>query len=244
MAVSAGLAGRGHDVVRLDRVSSDRVRSVDVGDTAALTPLLHGCDAVVHLAGNPHETSLVEALDSHVRVTHGVLEAMCAAGVRRLVYASSNHAVGFTPRNPVLRADTRPRPDTFYGVGKVAAEVLCSLYTDRFGIAAACLRIGSFADRPRTRRDLSTWLSPGDAVRLVDACLTAPDLEFTVLYGISANTRGWWDLEPARALGYRPIDDAEAFAAEILATPKSRDDRFAERYVGGEFCRPDRLGGR
>jgi uronate dehydrogenase len=234
-----GLADRGHDVIALDVAPADGVEAVDVGDSAALVPLLNGCDAVVHLAAKPNETTLEEALDTHLRVTHGVLEAMLTADVNRIVYASSNHAVGFTPRAPMVTVDTRPRPDTFYGVGKVACEAMCSLYVDRHGLSAACLRIGSFRDRPRSRRELSTWLSQGDAIRLVEACLTAPSLTFAVVYGISANTRGWWDLEPARALGYRPVDDSEAFAAEILATPESADDRFAALHVGGEFCRPD-----
>jgi uronate dehydrogenase len=144
-------------------------------------PLLRGCAGVVHLAANPNETSFEEALDSHLRLTHSVLEAMLAAGVPRIVYASSNHAVGFTPRVPMVGAGTRHRPDTFYGVGKAACEALCSLYADRHGLAAVCLRIGTFADRPRTRRDLSTWLSPGDAVRLVEASLTAPAVHFSVV---------------------------------------------------------------
>ena len=148
-----------------------------------------GADAIVHLAAIAAETSFEEALDTHVRLTHRVLEAAVAHGVGRVVYASSNHAVGFTPRAGMVGVDTRIRPDSFYGVGKAAAEALCSLYHDRHGLAVACLRIGSFRPRPDSRRGLATWLSPGDAVRLVDACLRAPDLGFAIVYGISANTR-------------------------------------------------------
>ena len=237
-----GLGKLGHEVVAMDIAPADGVESVDIGDSAALGPLLRGCEAVVHFAADPGETSFDGALNSHLRLTHSVLEAMRNVGVPRLVYASSNHAVGFTPRTELLSAQTRVRPDTFYGFGKAATEALCSLYADRYGIATACLRIGTFADRPQSRRDLSIWLSPGDAVRLVEACLTAPELTFAIVYGISANTRGWWDLEPARALGYRPEDDAEDFAADVLATPESADDRFAALHVGGEFCRPDVVG--
>ncbi len=86
----------------------------------------------------------------------------------------------------------------------MAAEALLSLYADRYGLDAVCTRIGSFLPQPETRRGLSTWLSHDDAVRMFDACLTAPDPGFAVLYGVSANTRGWWDLEPGRALGYHP----------------------------------------
>jgi uronate dehydrogenase len=236
--VSAGLRERGHDVVALDQVSADGVERVDVSDTLAVAPLLDGADAVVHLAGYPEEGSLQTALHTHVNTTYSVLDAMRRTGVRRIVYASSAHAVGFTPSTGELTVDARPRPDTFYGVGKVAAEALCSLYVDRFGLAAACLRIGAFLDRPLNRQHLAIWLSPGDATRLVEACLTAPGLGFAVVHGISANTRRWWDLKPGRALGYDPQDDAETYAADIEAHPESEQDRFEARFVGGPFCAP------
>jgi uronate dehydrogenase len=236
--VSAGLRERGHEIVALDQVYAEGVARVDVSNTLEMTPLIDGADAVVHLAGYASEGSLQTALHTHVHTTHGVLEAMRRAGVPRIVYASSSHAVGFTPSDGELDVNTRPRPDTLYGVGKVAAEALCSLYVDRFGLTAACLRIGAFIDRPRTRQHLAIWLSPGDATRLVEACLTAPTLGFAVVHGVSANTRGWWDLEPGRALGYYPHDDAEAYAAEIEAEPESEQDRFEARFVGGPFCGP------
>ena len=135
--------------------------------------------------------------------------------------------------------ETRVKPDTFYGVGKAAAEALCSLYHDRHGVRVACLRIGSFRERPSTRRELATWLSGGDAIRLVDACLRAPDLGFAIIYGISDNTRAWWDLAPGRAIGYHPVDDAEEWAADIEAGPPSEVDDLDDRYVGGGFARPN-----
>jgi uronate dehydrogenase len=234
--VRPGLAELGHDIVGIDLVDAPGINHVDVRDTTALAPLLQGCDAVVHLASIAEETTFEVALDTHLRVTYSVLEAMLCAGVPRIVYASSNHAVGFTPRETMADVATRLRPDSFYGVGKAACETLCSLYVDRHGINAACLRIGSFRDRPRSRRELSTWLSHGDAVWLVEACLTAPGLEFAVVYGVSANTRGWWDLAPARALGYRPHDDAEAYAAAVLATEETEADRIEGRHIGGPFA--------
>jgi uronate dehydrogenase len=238
--VCAGLRdGHGHDVVGLDVTRAADVDSVDVRDTEALTPLLAGCDSVVHLASIAGETSFETALDTHLRTTHSVLEAMRSASVPRIVYASSNHAVGFTPSASSVGVDVRPRPDTFYGLGKAAAEAMCSLYVDRHGLEVVCLRIGSFRERPTTRRHLSTWLSPGDAVRLVQACVTAPGMDYAVVYGISANTRRWWDLEPGRALGFHPEDDAETFASQILATEESDDDRFDALHIGGDFCRPD-----
>jgi uronate dehydrogenase len=172
-----------------------------------------------------------------VVTTAALLDAMVAHGVTRIVYASSNHAVGRTPRSELLQVDTRPRPDTFYGVAKVSAEALLSLYADRHGIDAVATRIGSFLPQPESRRALSTWLSHDDAVRMFEACLTTPDPGFAVLYGVSANTRGWWDLEPGRALGYHPEDDAERFAEQVLAASDDPDRDAAEgAYVGGPFA--------
>jgi len=240
----AGLADAGHDVrgidlVRPDEAWADRVVVADVGtDDAALTEVLTGSDAVVHLAAIATETDFETALDTHVRLAYRVLERARDLDVGRVVYASSNHAVGFTPHAPMVETGTRIRPDGNYGVGKAAVEALCSLYHDRHGLAVACLRIGSFRERPTSRRELSTWLSYGDAVRLVDACLRTPDLGFAVVYGISNNTRAWWDLEPGRVIGYQPVDDAEHWAAEIESAPLSDDDELDGRYVGGPFARP------
>ena len=238
-----GLTARGHEVIGLDRSTapdgSDTAwYAVDCTDPDAVEAVFvdlarsGGIEAVVHLAGIPTEASLTEELDSHVVSTAALLDAMVRHGVDRIVYASSNHAVGRTPRTDLLTTDVRPRPDTFYGVAKVAAEALLSLYVDRHGIDAVALRIGSFLPQPETRRGLSTWLSHDYAVRMVDAALTAPAPGFAVVYGISANSRAWWDLEPGRALGYHPEDDAEAYAGEI---PERREDDVEAGHVGGPF---------
>lgn len=244
--LAGGLADRGHDVVGLDLVAPETYPgtwfTADCADPEAVAAVFAdldrsgGVDAVVHLAGMPGEGSLPEELASHVVTTAALLDAMVTHGVSRMVYASSNHAVGRTPRGELagglLTTDVRPRPDTFYGVAKVAAEALLSLYVDRHGIDAVACRIGSFLPQPESVRGLSTWLSHDDAVRMVDACLTAPDAGFAVLHGISANTRGWWDLEPGRVLGYHPEDDAERYAGQV---PTGPDDAVEGAHVGGPF---------
>ncbi len=236
--LATGLTDLGHEVVGLDLPGRGAALEVDCTDPAAVDTAVAQVrpGAIIHLAGIPTESSLPDALSSHVVSTGALLEAMLRYDVPRIVYASSNHAVGRTPRTERLGADVHARPDTFYGVAKVAAESLLHLYVDRHGIDAVSTRIGSFLDKPTTRRQLSTWLSPGDAVRMFDAALTAPSPGFAVVYGISANTRGWWDLEPGRALGYDPQDDAEAFAAEVEAEPESETDRAEAAYVGGSFA--------
>jgi len=158
--------------------------------------------------------------------------------VPRVVFASSNHVVGFTPRSQFPVPDyAYPVPDTYYGVSKATGEALGSLYHDRYGMDAICIRILTCSERPYDARMLSTWLSPDDAGRLFEACLTTPSPGFRVIYGVSANTRGGWvSLDEARALGYEPKDNAEAYAEEVLSTygeAEPGDPLFD--YLGGEF---------
>ena len=239
--VTVGLAERGHDVVGLDLVPAPEGTTftwheADCSDADAVAAVFaeERLDAVVHLAGVPDEVSLPEELTSHVVTTGALLDAMVAHRVPRLVYASSNHAVGRTPRaDGELTEHALPRPDTYYGVAKVAAEALLRLFVDRHGIDAVSCRIGSFLEEPASVRGLSTWLSHGDGVRMVEAALTAPSPGYAVLYGISANTRAWWDLEPGRRLGYEPQDDAEEFADRVEPGP---DDEAEAEFVGGPFA--------
>lgn len=241
LTVCAGLAEAGHRVRALDRVAAaDPVAAAvadwrvgDCLDPTAVEAAVVGVDAVVHLASNPSEAGLVDSLESHTYTTARLLDAMVASGTDRMVYASSNHAVGRIPRTGLLGTDTPPRPDTFYGAAKVTAEALLQLYADGHGLRTFALRIGSFLDRPQTRRGLSTWLSPGDCVRLVEACLTTTSSGHHVLWGISANTRGWWDLAPGRAIGYVPVDDAEDHADQVAERPE--DDAEAA-VVGGPMA--------
>ena len=240
-----GLVNRGHSVVCLDLTPepegfTGEWATADCADPDAVEAVFVAAaragalEAVVHLAGIPTEASLPEELTSHVVTTGALLDAMVRHGVSRIVYASSNHAVGRTPRgDDLLGVDVRPRPDTFYGVAKVAAEALLSLYVDRYGIDAVSTRIGSFLAAPETVRNLSTWLSYDDAVRMFEAALTTPDPGFAVLYGISANTRAWWDLEAGRALGYLPHDDAERYVDQV--TPDAERDAVEGAHVGGSY---------
>src|SRR3954451_18783847 len=248
----SGLVDRGHTVAGLDLSPEPEGFTgpwftADCADPDAVTAIFAalertgGLDAVVHLAGIPTESSLPDELESHVVTTAALLDAMVAYGVHRIVYASSNHAVGRTPRTePVgtvsLHVDSRPRPDTFYGVAKVAAEALLSLYADRYGIDAVATRIGSFLPQPESRRALSTWLSHDDAVRMFEACLTAPDPGFAVIYRVSDTTRGWADRAPGRALGSQPQDDAERSAAQAAADARTAVDEVEGSFVGGSFA--------
>jgi uronate dehydrogenase len=219
------------------------VMSIDVLDTETLDAATVGCGSVVHLAGIPGEAPLSEILEANVQGTQAVLDAALRRGIRRVVLASSNHAVGMWEREAGvdLQVDIRPRPDTFYGVAKVAAEALGQLYADRFGLEVVSLRIGNCRPKPRNRRELATWLSPGDAARLISASLTGSVSGHVIAYGVSANTRAWWDLATAKELGYEPQDDAELFAEDLPAEGSGRRPRTgvlpppAPERVGGSF---------
>jgi uronate dehydrogenase len=212
-----------------------------ITDLDAMTRACAGTDAVIHLAGLADERPWDQIAEVNIGGTYAVFEAARRAGVGRVVFASSNHAVGFTPAAGFPVPDYAfPAPDTYYGVSKAAGEALAALYHYRYGLDTICLRILSCKERPRDARELSTWLSPDDTGRLFEACLSAPRPGFRVAYGVSANTRGGWvSLDEARALGYKPRDDAEQYAAEVLAArgePDPADPLFT--HLGGEFCLP------
>ncbi|MFE7284946.1 NAD-dependent epimerase/dehydratase family protein [Streptomyces noursei] len=215
--------------------------TAELADTEALRAAVHGVDAVVHLAGISLEAPFEEILRANIEGTYRLYEAAREAGVRRVVFASSNHAVGFTPRPPdgsaAIPVDTPHRPDTFYGLSKGFGEDLAALYWDRHGIETVSLRIGSCFPEPTTVRMLSLWLSPADCARLLHAALTADGVGHTVAYASSANTRLWWDLSSARALGYDPQDDSEPYAARLLAAQGELDpDDPDHAHLGGTFC--------
>lgn len=199
----------------------------DTSDFAFARRALAGCDACVHLAAIPAEDTFAAILHSNVQGTWTVFEAARLEGCERIVFASSNHATGFYPVEQRVGPSDPVRPDSYYGVSKLFGEALGSLYHDKFGLRVACLRIGGARPKPVDERDLSIWLSPGDLGRLVRACLTSPDLGFAIVYGASRNTRGWWDLEAARRLGYEPQDDAEVYAGEVERIP-------AFKFQGGQ----------
>jgi uronate dehydrogenase len=203
-----------------------------VTDRALLDTACAGVAAVVHLGGISGEAPWEEILETNVHGTRTVLEAAHRAGAPRVVLASSNHATGMTPvpAGALLPAAVPVRPDTYYGVSKVAMEALGALYADRHGLDVTSLRIGTCAERPRRMRDLSTWLSFDDCARLVEACLAvAGPPAHRILWGMSANTRGFVSQAEGAAVGYHPVDDAEVFAGEVTGEP--------EPLVGGMFTR-------
>jgi len=244
LALRAGLRSHYRAVRLLDVAPQqpaepgEEVVTVDLNDRPATEAAMKDVDAVIHLAAIADEASFDEILSGNITTTYSVFEAARRAGVRRVVFASSNHVTGFYPRSETVTPDDPVRPDTFYGVSKVFGEALGRLYADKYGLEVVCLRIGSFGERPTRPRQLSTWLSPRDCVQLVRCSLDAPAVGFTVVYGVSANSGRWWTDEAAARLGYRPEDDAEAFAGQIDG-PEAAPTGLADRLQGGSFVERD-----
>lgn len=233
------------DVAPIEADPAEEVVHASVTDLAAMEEACRDVDAVVHLGGIPNEDRWEHVLETNIDGTYRAIEAARRAGVPRFVFASSNHAVGFLDRESQAAAGgvapdyAFPAPDTYYGVGKVLGEALASLYHSRYGMDTICLRILTCRDTPVTVRDLGTWLSPDDTGRLFEAALTAPSPGFRVVWGVSANTRAWFSMEEAAALGYHPLDDAEDYAEQVLATHAALPlDALELRFVGGPFTDP------
>ncbi|MEU0002027.1 MULTISPECIES: NAD-dependent epimerase/dehydratase family protein [Streptomyces] len=214
--------------------------TADLSDRKALREAVRGVDAVIHLAGISLESTFDKIVRANIEGTYNLYEAAREEGVGRIVFASSNHAIGYTPRpepgDPLIPVDTPRRPDTFYGLSKSFGEDLAQLYWDKHALETVSVRIGSCFPEPTSVRMLSVWMSPADGARLFHAALAAEAVGHTVVYGSSANTRLWWDLTTARALGYDPQDDSEPYAAKLVAEHGELDPADpAHAGVGGHF---------
>jgi uronate dehydrogenase len=241
-ALRGGLRGA-YPLVRLLDVApltaaadGEEILTADIRDMAAMEEATAGIDCVVHLAGQSTEAGWDKVLTLNIEGCYNVFEAARKSGVKRIVFASSNHAVGFHRRERFIDDRVLSRPDSRYGVSKVFGEALGRLYADKYGVSVACLRIGTFIepDRPHDARQLLTWISHRDLVQLVRRSIDHPHYHFVVVYGVSNNLRGRWDNTNAKFLGYRPEDDSEKFAAEILAQGK-KEDAIAAQFHGGFY---------
>lgn len=229
-------------------VLSDRVRPKDLqsGETFVAADLtrpdevasvMRGAHSVLHFGGHASEGSWDSILQANIVGCYNLFEAARQAGVKRIVFASSNHAIGFYPRKKRIGTDVTVRPDSRYGVSKAFGEALGALYSDKHGIDVTCLRIGNVGPRPVDVRRLSIWISPEDLVQLLQIGLDHPKVRFEILYGASDNAASWWDNSRAQKLGYRPTGKAEAFRAYAEAEQaKIGPDPVGDLFQGGTFC--------
>jgi uronate dehydrogenase len=192
----------------------------DISRMADALRITRGVDAIVHLGGYSVEGPWQPILKANIIGCYNVFEAARRNGVKRVLFATSNHAVGFYRRDQTVDHRVYPRPDGRYGVSKVFGEMLGSLYADKYGMEVFCMRLGNVNPEPIDKRRLSIWLSPRDLAQLVTIGIEQPAIRFEIVYGASANTRTWYDNSNATRLGYRPLDNSEAYARDVLTREK------------------------
>ncbi len=218
--------------------AGEEVMLADLADAAAVDAMVKGVDAIIHLGGISVEGPFTPILQGNIIGAYNLYEAARKHGVKRVVFASSNHVVGFYRQDQTITADHPPRPDGLYGLSKAFGEDLSRLYFDRYGIETACVRIGSSFEEPRDRRMLATWLSFDDLHRLITACLSTPVLGHSIIFGMSDNAVTWWDNSRARHIGYVPKDSSDVFRDAVFAKTSAPDlnDPTAV-YQGGGFVK-------
>jgi len=233
------------DVLRLsdraalgDAGQGEEIAPADLADADAVDAAVRGADAIVHLGGISVEGPFGPILQANILGLYHLYESARRHGVRRIVFASSNHVTGYYRQGETIDADAPPRPDGMYGLSKAFGEDLSRFYFDRHGIETACVRIGSSFPEPKDRRMLATWLSYGDLHRLITACLTTPVLGHSIIFGMSANAVTWWDNRRARHIGYVPRDSSDVFRDAVFARTAPPDPADpAAIYQGGGFVK-------
>jgi uronate dehydrogenase len=226
---------RASDLRPLKKVGAEQFVRADVSKMADCLRITRGVDAIVHLGGYSVEGPWAGILSANIIGCYNVFEAARRNGVKRIIFPTSNHAMGFYRRDQVSDHKMYPKPDSRYGVSKVFGEALGSLYADKYGMQFLMVRIGNVNPEPIDKRRLSIWVSPRDIAQLVSIGIEHPDIRFEIVYGVSGNTRSWYDNSNAERLGYRPKDNSEAYAPGVLAREKPGDP-VAELYQGGIFC--------
>ena len=221
-----------------DLRSDETFKQADLADMAAVEAICDGVDGIVHLGGYSVEGPWETILNANIIGCYNLFEAAHRKGVKRIVFASSNHAMGFHPRKTKIGVEAVPKPDTRYGLSKLFGEGLGALYAHKHGMGVLSIRIGNFGDKPVDQRRLAIWLKPDDLVQLIRIGLEKPDLVYEVVYGMSDNKRAWWDNSRALALGYSPTGQSETFAAAALEAQKALPkDAIGDYFQGGSpFC--------
>lgn len=214
----------------------ERFMQADLTKTTDVDRICQGIEGIVHLGGHSTEGPWETILNANIIGCYNLFESARKAGVKRIIFASSNHAVGFYPRTTTIDTEVVPRPDSRYGVSKLFGEGLGALYAYKHGIGVTSLRIGNLNDEPIDPRRLSIWLKPEDLVRLIRIGLERPGLVYEVMYGVSDNKRSWYDNSHAASLGYAADGRSEDYAARVLAAASPPTDRPSEFYQGGSYC--------
>ncbi|MGH6726461.1 MAG: NAD-dependent epimerase/dehydratase family protein [Pseudolabrys sp.] len=211
--------------------------AADLADYAQVEKIVADVEGIVHLGGYSVEGPWITILNANIVGSYNLFEAAYRAGVKRVVFASSNHAIGFYRRNQRIGVDVTVRPDSRYGLSKAFGEALGALYADKHGMRVTSIRIGNVQDAPPDQRRLAIWLKAEDLVQLIRIGLEHADIHFEIFYGVSDNAAGWWDNSNARRFGYRPQGRAEDFRDQAMAAQRTlAADPVGARFQGGPFC--------
>ena len=217
---------------------SDKIKKIDLKNFESLIKITKGIDAAIHFGGIPRHTPKEDIyskiLENNISGTYNLFEACRINRVKRIIFASSAHVIGFHNRKNRIDEKCTLRPDSHYAVSKCFGEALASLYSDKYDIKTMSIRIGSVLPKPTDERFLSTWISFRDLVHLVDIGLKSSKLHCSVVYGISKNKRSWWKNNSAYKLGYKPKDSAEKYLKDSITKNESKDP-IALKFHGGVF---------
>lgn len=219
-----------------DLTEDEEFVAADLRDREAIAKLTEGVDAVVHMGGVASEGTWDDILNNNIDGTYNVFEAARLAGAKRVIYASSVHAIGFYPRSQTIGVDVTVLPDSRYGVSKAFGEAIGALYANKYGLEVMAVRIGNAFPEPIDERRLSIWISHSDLAQLIGIGLDHPDVRFEIVYGVSGNDRTWWDNRNAERLGYRPKDNAEDWAESVMANAPQDLSSPGAHVHGGDFA--------
>jgi len=218
-----------------DAAAHEEVVPCDLADKRAVDALVAGCDAIIHLGGVSVERPFEEVLEANIKGVFHIYEGARRHGVKRVIFASSNHVTGFYRQDEKIDAYALRRPDGYYGLSKSYGEDMAQFYFDRYGIETVSIRIGSAFPQAKDRRMMASWLSYDDLHELLRLSLFTPKVGHTVVYGMSNNLVQWWDNRRAAHLGFVGRDSSEQFRASVEAQPRPAANDPVAVLQGGAF---------
>ena len=238
--IAAGLGAEGIDLVLTDikpfpdaLPPGARFTQADLNDGPTILRLAEGCGTILHFGGVSVDRPFEEVLGPNLRGLYHIYEA-ARREQARVVFASSNHSIGFHERSETLDSDCAFLPDSFYGLSKAYGELMGRLYWNKHGVESVLVRIGSSFPEPKDARMLATWFAYPDLVRLMLRCVRAEAVEVAVIWGASANSRSFWGADDRARLGWAPSESADAYAAQLAGALSG--DPVNERFQGGIYA--------
>ena len=224
----------GTDIKKKFIKKNEKFISANLKNFKSTLKITKGVYAIVHFGAIPIEDTQANILQNNIIGTYNLFEAARINKVKRIIFASSNHAIGFHRRKKKLNHFSNQRPDSHYGLSKVFGEELSRFYADKFNIKSMCIRIGTCLRTPEDRRHLSTWISYRDLTQLVDTGIKNKSIHHEIVYGASKNKKSWWNNSRAYLLGYKPKDSADRFDVQQLSK-NEYTDKTALLFQGGVF---------